>query len=1432
MKKYRYYCPRLIYLFFSIFTIGLNAQDYTITATTIELTKPQKKLLQSKKDWVEQKCLPFQFDPQELANHLAIQNDSFKILLNIGDTYQFDLHGRADDPRTSDYQSTIETATGMESVEHLPNHFYSGYIQGIPQSRFRMYLGNESLQATLDDGQFRYDVFSLESFIPYSGGSKFIICKDSIIPPPGPTLTDCRNPELSIAMVADYSTYQLFGGDNNPEAINEILGTMEGAALSIAGSVFDREFNLFLNLVHTHVGVTPSVNFGDANPNPIATNVNAFYARRFPCVEADMLILFTRELEGVVGHQAGGGLCEFGIDGLPVVITELTGGQQPDIDLAGFIITHEMGHAFGAKHLESLTECQFCGMPPPPYEQRPVMCTEVDKTNLKEIWFSSCSKAAIQETINDYCEDCLGDQEEVQCNECELKASVEIDNPNPLLNCEEGDIVNVTVVISNDCDAKDIQVDIGVLWDDVNEEPYFEFLESSDQFETDVLAPHPIFQNVKLLTSSPEAYEENEFKIFRFRLKILKDRVDGNTGLTWNIYIDENYVVPLESDVITPLPQTPELRTSSISSLIFLEWLKNTPECSVKNDRVLKMSGDLIVDQDYCFLDSRILMGPDSRIVVRNGATLVFDGTTVSACGNMWEGIVIESGGSFYSRKSTISNAVTAVNLQAGAFFSTNQTSYINNLKGIEVPPGGGTRTLIIGAGNRFVGEGLLPPPHQDKQPYAGILLNDVSGVTIGVPPGHHGDIPPNVFARMENGIIARNADFSLTNALISNLRPERPPAGYSDISSYGVYAEGSGIHTAIIDGGNTPSVRIHNSDYGIYLSGMNGDVINANISDVEVGVWVAYTPYGQIRVEDSEISANDYGIALLQANTVSAFIINNEITALDNAEAAIFATGCSGYIGIRDNSFYLDEARKGIYLLDSKHGDIQNNTLLLYNSFPSGDIAALQLEYSQYIAAFCNLISSDGEGTEESWSVYVQDAADNSLSCNATGFTRHGISFLGSCLGSTLKGNEIDYHYAGLELGGGVAGSDAVIGPQALQGNTWWEDYGWKGAWHYAMDQLTRKASEFIVNDVNSVEWPPNIDELVNDLGWFALRPDMSFSCPQTTICPEGVIGDSRAAISTSPYEAIAQGHIRFPYFQACKTWLNQQQLYDAMQSGQISADSEILSQFEQRASVTNIGRWHELEQLLTSKNEQNGSGTNFFSTVRNLTYSLQELDVKPEWSNKNADLLDQRNQLIFQLSEQQKNWKKFYMNSIQDQRERIERAWLIGEQIRPKGLHELYWQQVNQLYIELLQTGFGSLNESQKSKILEIAAKCPYECGPAVYRARGMSRLFGIYDYDDTKLCERSASAVKGSNSKSLIDAFPNPASDWVTFSYQSAVDEEMTLTIYNSQGKEVGVFPLPNHLSAQTINLGTLENGYYLYSLIVGDQIVQTKKLVLVR
>ena len=127
-------------------------------------------------------------------------------------------------------------------------------------------------------------------------------------------------------------------------------------------------------------------------------------------------------------------------------------------------------------------------------------------------------------------------------------------------------------------------------------------------------------------------------------------------------------------------------------------------------------------------------------------------------------------------------------------------------------------------------------------------------------------------------------------------------------------------------------------------------------------------------------------------------------------------------------------------------------------------------------------------------------------------------------------------------------------------------------------------------------------------------------------------------------------------------------------------------------------------------------------------------------------------------------------------------------------------------------------------KQLVLNTTGTYGYHC--MAHGAPG-SGMFGT-------IVVRTVSGVKEFKNAATLSAFPNPTKGETTITLNHSNGENYKIRISNAIGRVVKTIEIPKNATDSKIevDLGNLPAGFYFYSLLANDKMIETKRLVLQR
>jgi Secretion system C-terminal sorting domain len=183
---------------------------------------------------------------------------------------------------------------------------------------------------------------------------------------------------------------------------------------------------------------------------------------------------------------------------------------------------------------------------------------------------------------------------------------------------------------------------------------------------------------------------------------------------------------------------------------------------------------------------------------------------------------------------------------------------------------------------------------------------------------------------------------------------------------------------------------------------------------------------------------------------------------------------------------------------------------------------------------------------------------------------------------------------------------------------------------------------------------------------------------------------------------------------------------------------------------------------------------------------------------------------------------------------------------------------QWMNDLYIQIRDSGAHNIDSSKRLKLAALAQQCPMAFGPCVYKARSLFASFapGV-QYNDKLACAAMLPANKNATNPYKIEdevlngmfasetqqallaqlqandvqIYPNPVATNQKLNIAYNLSEPAVGTIYDNVGKVIFHFNLASGKAIQAVTIPSLANGVYLVSVQIGTIKVSNFKLTIV-
>lgn len=174
------------------------------------------------------------------------------------------------------------------------------------------------------------------------------------------------------------------------------------------------------------------------------------------------------------------------------------------------------------------------------------------------------------------------------------------------------------------------------------------------------------------------------------------------------------------------------------------------------------------------------------------------------------------------------------------------------------------------------------------------------------------------------------------------------------------------------------------------------------------------------------------------------------------------------------------------------------------------------------------------------------------------------------------------------------------------------------------------------------------------------------------------------------------------------------------------------------------------------------------------------------------------------------------------------VDDAYTLNSSLSTSGEKAAFLKTVNDVYLRSWALDEYEFTPQDSSDLMDIALMDPFDGGEAVYRARIMLGL----EYEEYNGgSPRIAAPSTGTSTAEPVKVYPNPASDYVIIEIPG-LDQSGNCQIMAMNGQLVKSTYLSADASIHKVDTGSLPVGVYLLKVTIGEEVVTTKKLVIVR
>jgi hypothetical protein len=844
--------------------------------------------------------------------------------------------------------------------------------------------------------------------------------------------------------------------------------------------------------------------------------------------------------------------------------------------------------------------------------------------------------------------------------------------------------------------------------------------------------------------------------------------------------------------------------------------------------------------------NSTVYMGIGAQIIVNQYDTLtITEGSILLGCTTMWRGIHLDAYGVVKILSSTVKDAEIVIYASHRSSFILDAAQFYDFVTGIYGPPnpgGGFVTTSGKVVRSRFAGTFSFKPPYPGQTPplvlpKAGIELNHVI-MTIGSDTSSH----PNVFDKLNNGIIGHNSRLTVRNSRFNYIFDQSNLGGYNGAA---IVSIGRGSPSASLSyikpQALAQDTMIYTSQIGIYAVASTTDITSVRMVNVGTGMY-SYRGNNLLHtsINNCTIDAYKYGLFWLSnAGSAYSHAYNNKITVTGKATAMYLVeyskTAPANYV-IANNIINVNGADAGIVLHNVNRPVIKENNIRITPGISAGaNATGIYLGGCSNPLVSCNDVAGNyypGGGSNFTRGIFVGESDTTQITCNTTDSTYHGVHFHGWNPATALRGTNFYRHFEGLYLD-----KSAIIDQQIHHGNRWHVQAPPNGYGAVNMNPtLTgQDSSRFVVETslVNTVYWPSTPG---SNAGWFQDDFGSTFSCGiinpgsycnsyDTEIVFNGSF-DLKLAIAMDMLETVdwneeSQAKAR-------------QYLYDLLMQDTTLANSNsafldfiaeyeavLHSAFEVYNDLRNVEQY---DSLFTALIAEADSLIRFYSDSLTVIF---DAGMEEELSQTVEDFYYQINFL-----EQTKG------NLISQRQAFVEGELgeLTHDYVISTELPNVNTQYINSVYSALLESGDNDeIIFEEHNSLLAVASQCPAAGGQSVYRARALLALINdSLEYDDYLTCLQSGIYRESLSENEIlgVEIIPNPATNLITVRLLNKSRSSCNLRIINSFGAVILNIDLNCEIPEHVVNIEKLQAGVYFVHINFNESYNRTEKLIIIR
>lgn len=874
----------------------------------------------------------------------------------------------------------------------------------------------------------------------------------------------------------------------------------------------------------------------------------------------------------------------------------------------------------------------------------------------------------------------------------------------------------------------------------------------------------------------------------------------------------------------------------------------NTPTLTLITGKNVYSSTSIItLTQNLQITGGALSFPANYRIVVPAGINLMLTNTRLHACGDMWQGIIVEPGGSLTMNPgSKIEDAETAVLLRQTTNLNSNlscdHATFSGNYIGIKMEANAGLNFNNIGMSivSTTFNSPNITLRHSgnlttSNQSYAGMYLNNWTGII-----GKYGS-QQNLFDHQNIGIRSNQCVLTVMTSKFSNVHIDPIYTGIA--SGTGIYSEGNdpGYLLKQYGFGQTFSPSFSNCELGIYSNGVPVTIIGNNMTEMNHGILLSKLPAGSTSsVTVNTINCNRDGIISQFPEGIKNLNINANNILVDNTSGTSnYGIGIASYdgslkksnISILSNIIEMNRGTEGILIQGVQSNIVANNTVNFVNASVEGASGISGYDAKGNIISCNSVFGSTSVSTFNQRGYHFGLSQANEISCNYSTDIYYGFEFNGGCeMRDQYIGNTMNNHNVGLYLT-----MDGLIDEQWHRGNKWLGAYSNPNS-NEAVD-FNPTVSRFFVNPNDGTDFNPAAPDPAN--GFFISdNSSLAFRCDEQKVCGSKEGGSNNFGDIS---EMIAEGTYNPTNFPEESKWLARVFLFQKLLNEPTALIDPTLLAFYNYNLNGNIEKINQIRLESENLDSKSASDSTILENNDSLLHETMYMIESCSKSYSEGNITEQQYNstigYLKQVIESLVNSNKQISDALKTQKgTNADNIRSFNDVISSTEHYELNEKFVNDVYLRTVAKGNMEIPISDQSQLLSIAHECPFTGGQSVYIARSLYRLVNQNEfYDDYPLCHaiglmrKRSTGYEGITLQSYL--YPNPANNTATLAYYLEENTKTTLNIFDSSMKLSSSELLNVSDREKVINLEKLTSGLYIYNIIQNDHVISSGKFSIV-